>query len=262
MADNALAIQSRLQMMFARQWIWLPLSGLLAACSSVQNLSLDNGKIQTGQMVGGGTIEVKGVQPVAGFLPDPSLLHAGGAGQVDLVYLTPNMQAYSNSRIWLEPVTVYTTPGSDLASVPLQQRQAVANTFTSDLYTAMKPHCRMARRAGADTLRVRFALVDAKVPNAAVDTVATYAPYESAAYGLASFAFNGGVGYFAGTATAESFATDTESGAIVWQAVDKRGGTTSAAENTLDTWLDVHHAFEAWSRQYVARLQQLGICQR
>nr|WP_294514542.1 DUF3313 domain-containing protein [uncultured Rhodopila sp.] len=241
------------------RWI-LPLAGLLSACGSVSNLSLDNGKIQTGQVIGGGTIEVREVRPVAGFLPDPSLLRRGGAGQVDLVYLNPDMQAFANSRIWLQPVTVYTAPGSDLAAVPLQQRQAVANTFTSDLYAAMKPHCRMARRAGADTLRVRFALVDAKVPNAAVNTVATYAPYESAAYGLASFAFNGGVGYFAGTATAESFATDAESGAVVWQAVDKRGGTTSAAEDTLDTWLDVHHAFQAWSKQFVTRLQQLGIC--
>jgi hypothetical protein len=78
--------------------------------------------------------------------------------------------------------------------------------------------------------------------------------------GAASFAFNGGVGYLAGTATAESFATDAESGAVVWQAVDKPGGTTSAAENTLDTWLDVHRALEAGSKQFVSRLQQLRIC--
>nr|WP_294516147.1 DUF3313 domain-containing protein [uncultured Rhodopila sp.] len=238
----------------------LPLAGLLSACGSVSDLSPDNGKIQTARVIGGGAIEVRPVQPVAGFLPEPSLLRRGGAARVDLVYLNPDMQAFANSRIWLQPVTVYTAPGSDLASVPLQQRQAVADTFTADMFTAMKPHCRMARRAGPDTLRVRFALVDAKVPNAAVNTVATYTPYESAANGLASFAINGGVGYFAGTATAESFATDAESGAVVWQAVDTRGGTTAAAENRLDTWLDVHHAFEAWSKQFVTRLQQLGIC--
>lgn len=56
------------------------------------------------------------------------------------------------------------------------------------------------------------------------------------------------------------FATDAESGAVAWQAVDRRGGTTSAAGDTLDTWLDVHQAFEAWSKQFVGRLPQLGIC--
>ena len=240
--------------------VLLTLTGLLSACSSVSNLSLDNGKIQTGQLIGGGTVEVKDVQPVAGFLPDPSLLRKGGDGQVDLVYLNPDMQAFANSKIWLEPVVVYTAPDSALAAVPLEQRRAVANTFYSNLFNAMKPHCFMADRPGARTLQVRVALVDVKIPNAAVNTVATYTPYESAAYGLVSFAFNGGVGYFAGTATAESFATDVATGAIVWQAVDKRGGTTSAVENTLNTWLDVDHAFDAWSKQYVTRLQQLGIC--
>ena len=47
------------------------------------------------------------------------------------------------------------------------------------------------------TMRMRFALVDAKIPNSAVNTVATYTPYASTAYSLASLAFNNGVGYFA-----------------------------------------------------------------
>jgi hypothetical protein len=34
-------------------------------------------------------------------------------------------------------------------------------------------------------------------------------------------------------------------GALIWQAVDKRGGTTALMKNTFDSWLDVHHAFEA-----------------
>jgi hypothetical protein len=36
------------------------------------------------------------------------------------------------------------------------------------------------------TMRGRFALVDAKIPDAIVNTVATYTPYASTAYGLAS----------------------------------------------------------------------------
>ena len=47
------------------------------------------------------------------------------------------------------------------------------------------------------TMRMRFALVDAKIPNSTVNTVATYTPYASTAYSLASLALNNGVGYFA-----------------------------------------------------------------
>src|SRR3984893_4248142 len=51
-------------------------------------------------------------------------------------------------------------------------------------------------------------------------------------------------------------------GPCCWEAVDKRGGTTAVAENTLNTWLDVDHAFEACSEQLASRLQELGACRR
>jgi hypothetical protein len=35
-----------------------------------------------------------------------------------------------------------------------------------------------------------------------------------------------GVGYFAGTATAEGYATDATNGGLLWEAVGRRGGTT------------------------------------
>jgi hypothetical protein len=56
---------------------------------------------------------------------------------------------------------------------------------------------------------VCFALVDAKIPNSTENKVATYTPYVSTANSLASLAFNNGVGYSAGTATAEGYATAT-----------------------------------------------------
>jgi hypothetical protein len=95
----------------------------------------------------------------------------------------------------------------------------VANAFYSDLYNALKSNCALVRTAAPNAIRLRFALVDAKITNATVNTVATYAPYVSAAYSVTSFAFNKGVGYFAGTATVEGFATDAVKGTLLWEAV-------------------------------------------
>jgi hypothetical protein len=81
---------------------------------------------------------------------------------------------------------------------------------------------------------MRFALVDAKFPNATVNSVATYTPYASTAYGLASLAFNNRVGYFGGTETADGYATND---GLLWD-----------------------HAFQAWSDQLATRLQELGAC--
>jgi len=227
-----------------------------AACSSNESI----GPFQVGQIVGGGTKQIASVQPAAGFLPNPSLLQPGQQGQPDLVYRSPTANFASYRSVRLEPVAIWTSPGSPLNQEPEAQRRALANTFYSDLYTALSQHCQMTRTASPGALRVRVALVDAKPSNAVEDTVATYAPYVGAAYGAASLAFNHGVGYFAGTATAEAYGTDAANGTVLFEAVDRRGGTTALLENTLDNWLDVHHAFTAWSNELTAKLQQMGVC--
>jgi uncharacterized protein DUF3313 len=62
--------------------------------------------------------------------------------------------------------------------------------------------------------------------------------------------------------TAEGYATDATTGSLLWQAVDKRGGTTAMLVNTLNDWNDVDHAFQAWSEQLASRVQELGACSR
>lgn len=219
--------------------------------------------IQSGQIVGGATKQITtDVRPVAGFLPEPELLRRGAPGQAALVYINPNARLAAYNKVWLDPVTVWAAPDSALNAVPPAQREALANSFYADLYGALKKVCQMTNRREAGTMHLRFAVVDAKVPNATVNTIATYAPYASSAYSVASLAFNKGVGLFAGTATAEGFATDAVNGTLLWEGVDKRGGTTALVENTFDTWLDVHHAFEAWSARLAARMKELGACQQ
>jgi hypothetical protein len=145
--------------------------------------------------------------------------------------------------------------------VPPDQRQAVAQTFYKDLNAALAVHCTMTSRPTEGTIQLNFALVDAHLPNEVVNTVATYAPYASTAYDLSSYAFNHGVGYFAGTATAEAYATNASGTQVLWQAVDRRGGTTSSLEDTLNTWLDVDHAFKAWAKQLATKMVGFGYCQ-
>ena len=220
-----------------------------------------NATIQAGQLVGGATKQMT-VDPalVSGFLPQPNLLAPGGAGRPDLVYLNPGVNLASYKKVMLDPVSVWAGPHSALNSVPADQQRALANLFYSELYNALKGHCQLVQNAQPNTIHFHIALVDTKEPNATINTVATYAPYASTAYSVASFAFNKGVGYFSGTATAEGFATDAVSGTLIWEAIDKRGGTTALVANTLDNWRDIRHAFEAWGTLMRERLTQLGVC--
>lgn len=141
-------------------------------------------------------------------------------------------------------------------------KRALANAAYADIYAALKGHCQMVQTTSPGTIHFRFALIDTKEPNAVLNTVATYAPYASTAYSVASFAFNKGVGYFSGSATGQGFATDAVNGTLLWQAVDKRGGTTALVANTLDNWRDVRHVFEAWGVLLRGRLQELGVCRK
>jgi hypothetical protein len=60
--------------------------------------------------------------------------------------------------------------------------------------------------------------------------------------------------------TTSRCAADATNGTLLWQGVDKRGGTTSAVGNSLNPWLDVRHAFQAWSSLLVSRLVSVVVC--
>ena len=246
-------------------------SAALAACSSMPWSTppsplgqQPNATFQPAQVIGGGTKQItEGVQPVGGFLPQPELLTPGGPGRAALVYLNPNANMAQYHKVMIDPVTIWAGPHSELNGVPADQQRALANVAYSDIYNALKGHCTMVQTASPNTIHFRFAVVDTKEPNAVLNTVATYAPYGiSTAYSVASFAFNKGVGYFSGTAEGEGFATDSVDGTLLWEAVDKRGGTTAVVANTLDNWRDIHHVFEAWGVQLRTRLQEFGVCHK
>src|ERR1700737_3299614 len=162
------------------------LGGALAACGQTGG----GGMFQPGQVIGGGTKEIRDVKPVAGFLPNASLLQPGGSGQAALVYRNPTADFSRYNKVLLDPVAIWTTPDSKLNSVPQNQRQAAANRFNADLYNALSKRCQMVTSPSPGTLRLRIALTDATTPNATVNTVATYTPYVSTGSGLAWRSFD------------------------------------------------------------------------
>jgi hypothetical protein len=237
------------------RWPALALLCAVAACSN-------SGPNVEQRLIGGGTQQISGVQPEGNFLPQPNLLSPGGPGRPDLVYMQPGLNFGNYGAISLAPVAVVFDQSSPLASTSIAQREALANTYYSDLYQAVSQHCNVTSSSRPGTMRFYFALTDAKSSNAVVKTLANYTPYVSIAYKVGSVAFNNGVGYFSGTATSEAYATDASTGALLWQGVDRRGGANAVVQNTINNWQDVDNAFKAWSAQLVTKLQQSGVCTR
>jgi hypothetical protein len=233
--------------------VLLPMLATLAGCGP-------DAMVQPGQIAGGATKQISDVQSVRGFLPQPGLLAPGVGRQPALVYLNPNANFASYTTVMLDPVAIWAAPGSELNSVPSSQRQELAGRFENALYQKLSQNCHVVSTPADKTVILRFALTDANSTNPVVNTVTTYTPYLSTAVSAASLVFNGGVGYFTGTASAEGYATDARTGTLLWQGVDKRGGTGALVKNTLDNWLDVDRAMQDWSTKLTSRLQELGVC--
>src|SRR4051794_15045972 len=98
--------------------IALPIVAAVAGCGVVGG---QDAMIQKGQLVGGATKQVTDVQPVPGFLPQPSLLSPGGAGRVALVYVAPDADLPSYRTVMLDRVVISAGRDSPLVSVPRGQ---------------------------------------------------------------------------------------------------------------------------------------------
>ena len=145
-----------------RRILALATIGALTACG--QSGGGPGGMVQPGQIVGGGTKQIAGVQPVGGFLPNPSLLNPGGAGRADLVYRSPTANFASYNKGDARPGGDLGAADRQLNAVPVEPRQAAANAFYSDLHNALSRRCPIVTAPSPGTMRMRFALVDAKIP--------------------------------------------------------------------------------------------------
>jgi hypothetical protein len=250
--QNATRVDVQLMGAGARRARYVPLMalalvGLVGAC-------------QKGDIVGGNTVQIAGAQPTDGFLPQPDLLSHNAGTLWDLNYTKPGLDFHAYHAVIIAPVAILTDPASDLATLPADQRDKLANTLYADVFDIVSKSCKIAPAPGPGVIIFHIALSDAITSSGAAKTVATYVPYVNVAYKVSSLAFNNGVGYFAGKATAEAYVTDGVTNELLWQGVDKRGGNAPLLQNTTNNWLDVDNAFKAWATQLVTKLQQEGIC--
>jgi hypothetical protein len=145
-------------------------------------------------------------------------------------------------------------------SAPPTTQKALADAFYSDLYNAASTRCKMVCEPGPGTMRWRIALVDASSANPFLNTLSTFEPHVKVADMLAGVVFDSGVAYWVGQATAEGYAKDATTGALLWEGQDRRTGTKAFMRDTLNSWVDVDNAFKAWADQFAQRLADWGAC--
>jgi hypothetical protein len=205
-------------------------------------------------------VAMKEPPPVSAVLPEPALLQKGKGGQVDQVYLDPSADWTSYTKVILDPVTIWTGPGSDMAKASPKEQKALADAFYTELHNAVAKRCQMVTEPSPGTMRWHIALVDATSANSFLNTLSTYEPHIHLLDVAAGYAFNDGVAYWVGEATAEGYARDATTGALLWEGADERAGSKAWGRDTFNAWDDVDNAFKAWAEQFAKRLGELGAC--
>ena len=207
------------------------------------------------------TQEAKSVEK-SGFLGDYSLLKEGqrsafaqGAeNQALFIYKNPAADWRKYRKIILDPVTVWMSQkDSQLKEVSVEDRQRLAALLWSKMDESLRKDYEMTNQGGPDVLRIQIAITEAGESNAVLDTVTSIIPQTRLLSGMKSLAT--GVSAFTGSASVELKATDSATGAILVEAVDRRGGTKSLMGVT-NSWNDVEQSYRFWAEKTRYRLCQ------
>jgi hypothetical protein len=207
------------------------------------------------------TQEAKSVEK-SGFLGDYSLLKEGerstfseGTGDTALLYYkNPAADWRKYKKIRLDPVTIWMSQkDSQLKDVSVEDRQRLSALLWSKLDEQLRKDYEMTGQAGPDVMQIQVAITEAGESSATLDTITSIIPQTRLLTGAKGMAT--GVSGFTGSASIEGKAVDTETGTILWEGVDRRGGTKSLSGVT-NSWNDVEEAYRFWAEKIRFRLCQ------
>ena len=200
------------------------------------------------------TQEAKSVEK-SGFLGDYSLLKEGERSTISegaedqalLRYKNPAADWRKYRKVWLDPVTVWMSQkDSQLKDVSVEDRQRMAALFWSKLDEQLRKDYVMTYQAGPDVMRIQAAITEADPSNAVLDSVTSVIPQTRLLSGMVSL--GRGVSLFTGSASIEVKMTDSATGTILAEGVDRRGGTKSLSGVT-NSWNDVEEAYRFWAEK-------------
>ena len=208
------------------------------------------------------TQEAKSVQK-SGFLGDYSKLKEGERGsfisqgaedQALLVYKNPDADWRKYKKIWLDPVTIWMSQkDSQLNDVSVEDRKRLAALLWSKLDESLKKDYEMTSQPGPDVLHIQAAITEAESSHPLLDMASSLYMPAKVLSGTKSMVT--GVAAFAGSASAEMKVTDSATGTILVEAVDRRGGTKSVM-GSWSSWHDAEEAYRFWGEKLRYRLCQ------
>ena len=222
------------------------LAGAMSACSATSQ-----GQVALQQEAPSGQETPTGAAQFLGS--DAALLKPGAEGQAAYVYINPSVQWSNYKKIQLKPVEFWDTADS---SVSPDDQKMLASYFFNSLQKNLSQNFTLVDQPGPGVMTVAVAIINAESATPGLRSVSLVVPQAR----ILNYAQSVATGHaaFAGSVEAAFKATDSSSGTLLAESVDKRYGGMAVANAAQIQWGDAEAAMDYWSQHIAQRAVALG----
>jgi len=229
--------------------IGIAAAGLAALLSSGCSTTVESTPAAEKAVESGGPLP----SSVTGFLgPDASKLAPGPEGGAALVWINPNAQWSSYTKIQLMPVEFWAAADSKVSAA---DQAVLTEYFYNQLQTNLSKSFMLVNRPGPGVMTLKVALMDATTAVPGLRTISVIVPQARVLNLAQSMATDSYA--FVGSAEAEMKLNDSVTGTLLVEAVDQRAGGMGIKSAASFEWGDAQNAMDYWAQKIPNRIFQL-----
>ena len=193
----------------------------------------------------------------SGFLKNYSQLKEGKDGQALLMYIDEDVNFDRYDKIIIDPVHLVASEDIDMARIPKEDLQAVADYFYAVLNQNLSKKHTIVSEPGPGTMQLRVALTDVTGSVVVRDILSSLVPVCIAVNVISKVATGNNTAV--GSATVELEFLDSVSGKRLAAAVDGRSGIKYTGKfDKFNKCQDAKDACDYWAEHIVTHLGELS----
>ncbi len=184
---------------------------------------------------------------------DASLLQPGAEGQAAWIYTAPNVQWSNYKQIYLKPVEFWDNPDSGVSP---DDQKMLCSYFYNSLQQNLQKNFALVNQPGPGVMTLQVAIINAEAATPGLRSVSVVIPQARVLNYAQSLAT--GHAAFAGSAEAAFKASDSTTGQLLAEAVDKRSGGMAVSSAAQVQWGDAEAAMDYWAQRIAQRAVSAG----
>jgi hypothetical protein len=194
------------------------------------------------------------VPQFSGFLGDYSLLQPGGSRQALYRYINPSANWGQYNAVMIDPVTFW---GSQDSSISPKDQEFLCAYFCNQLRQDLVKNVSMVDEPGPGVMRLQVAITDASAATPLLRTASVVIPQARLLNKVTELAT--GSFAFVGSARGEMKLTDSMSGTILAEALDKGVGGNNVQTAATWQWGDAERVIDQWCETMASKVTELRI---